>query len=35
MSKEVRLNLTNDEKLGLQQGLNVQSFKGDSIEGMI
>lgn len=35
MSKEIRLNLSNDEKLGLQEGLNVQSFKGDSIEDMV
>jgi len=35
MAKEVRLNLTEDEKLGLQNDLNVQSFKGDSIEKLV
>lgn len=32
MAKDVRLNLSESEKLGLQNGLNVQSFKGDRIE---
>lgn len=30
--KTVRLNVSENEKLGLKEGLNVQSFKGDSLE---
>jgi len=35
MAKEVRLNLTESERLGLQNDLNVQSFKGDSVEKLV
>lgn len=32
MAKEVRLNMSENEKMAIQHGLNVTSFKGDSIE---
>lgn len=35
MAKEVRLDLSNDEKLGLQEGLNVQSFRRDLTEELV
>lgn len=35
MAKEVRLKLSENEKMGLANGLNVQSFNGDSIEELV
>lgn len=35
MAKEVRLKLSENEKMGLREGLNVQSFNGDTIEQMV
>lgn len=32
MAKEVRLNMSENERMAIQHGLNVQSFQGDSIE---
>lgn len=35
MAKEVRLKLNENEKMGLREGLNVESFSGDSIEQLV